>query len=170
MRRRLPSSCQEWTGRLVAWIADAETGETPGVPRFDGTSLPRPARFPGQARSPFTEVKANTRRTYTDSLNLIERTVGKRLRARPRRSSTCSTGMRSGASPPAGGRERIDRAHNGVSTFRMVINFCGKLKPQSRYADCRALAEDMRKVKFERGAAVRRADRQPSPRLRAHRL
>jgi hypothetical protein len=137
----------------MMWMAEIRGGETPGQPRYDGTVYSACQVYQCHPHSPFHLVKANTRRTYTDSLNLIERTVGKRLV----RNLTIfdvqhwHSQWRRPAAPE--GKERIDRAHNSVSTFRMVINFCSKLKPRPRYADCRALAEDLRNVKFERGAA-----------------
>jgi hypothetical protein len=143
--------CHDWTVRLFAWIEEVRAGETPGLRPYDGSVYAACQIYQRHPLSPFHAVKSNTRRTYTDSLALIERTVGKRLI----RNLTIFDVQHWHAQwrKPATGeeRERIDRAHNAVSMFRTAINFCSKLKPRSRYADCRALADDLRKVKFERG-------------------
>jgi len=144
--------CQEYSARLDDWISSQSTGDAPMV-RYDGTVYSACQLYQSHHLSPFRAVKANTRRTYTDSLGLIERTVGKRLV----RNLTIFdvqhwyTQWRKPAEP--GGRDRVDRAHNAASMVRTVMNFCAKLKPRSRFADCRAFAEDLRKVKFEKGSA-----------------
>jgi hypothetical protein len=161
--------CRDWTARLMAWIDQAKAGETPNMPRYDGTVFSACQIYQRHPHSPFHNVKANTRRTYTDSLTLIERTVGKRLirnltifdiqnwHAQWRKPAPLTNKQGEPITDENGvalvGKERIDRAHNAVSMFRTVINFCSKLKPRQRYGDCRALAEDLQKVKFERGGA-----------------
>lgn len=50
---------------------------------------------------------------------------------------------------PYRGPERIARAHNAVAMFRTVMRFMAAL----RHADCKLLAEEMAKVKFEREGA-----------------
>jgi hypothetical protein len=48
-----------------------------------------------------------------------------------------------------GGPERIDRAHDAVAMFRTVIYFNAAL----RNADCKVLASELERVKFEKGGA-----------------
>lgn len=50
-----------------------------GMPSFDGTVASASRIYQMHPRSHFHKVKSNTRRTYTQSLKLIEQTVGKRL-------------------------------------------------------------------------------------------
>lgn len=145
--------CREWTARLMSWLEQARAGGTPGQPRYDGTVLSACRIYQRHPHSPFHAVKANTRRTYTDSLTLIERTVGKRL-MRNLTIFDVQHWYAEWRKPAAVDRpERIDRAHNAVAMFRTVVNFCAKLKPRPRFADCVALAEDLRGVRFEKGGA-----------------
>ena len=51
--------------------------------------------------------------------------------------------------PDRPGKERIDRPHDGVAMFRTVIYFLAAL----RFADCKQLASELEKVKFEKGGA-----------------
>jgi hypothetical protein len=52
-------------------------------------------------------------------------------------------------SPEKPGKERIDRAHDAVAMVRTVIYFLAAL----RFADCKQLASELEKVKFEKGGA-----------------
>jgi hypothetical protein len=51
--------------------------------------------------------------------------------------------------PEQPGKERIDRAHDGVAMFRTVIYFLAAL----RFADCKQLASELERAKFEKGGA-----------------
>ncbi len=99
--------------------------------------------------SRFNRVKHNTRASYERDLRLIERTVGRRLR----RNLTVLDFQhwydewRKPAAP--GGPERIERAHNAVSMVRTVIYFLAAL----RFKECKVLAGEMEKWKFEKGGA-----------------
>ena len=100
--------------------------------------------------SSFHRVKHNTRRTYLKDLRLIEATVGARLI----RNVTILDVQRwyeewRKPAPDRPGKERIDRAHDGVAMFRTVIYFLAAL----RFADCKQLASELEKVKFEKGGA-----------------
>ena len=150
---RIAQLCQDYTARLKAWIdeqkkvdlADAVRTNT----RYDGTVLTACRVYQEHPLSDFHSVKHNTRATYLSSLRLIERTVGKRL-VRNLTVLDVKNWYRNWREPvEPGGRERIKRAHDGISMFRTVMWFMTSL----RKPECKQLAEEMSAVKFEKGAA-----------------
>jgi len=68
--------CRDHTARLLAWIA-APDGQLEVT--YDGTIRSLSRLYQQHADSPFHDVKRNTRKTYADSLKVIESTVGNRL-------------------------------------------------------------------------------------------
>lgn len=147
--------CREHTARLYAWIdrRRTENPDEPDVPAYDGTVYGACQIYQRHPRSRFHSVKANTRKSYTDSLKVIETTVGRRLI----RNVTIFDVQhwydqwRKPAEP--GGPERIDRAHNAVGMLKTVLRFNAAL----RRKDCRQLVDDLEQatsiVRFERGGA-----------------
>jgi hypothetical protein len=99
--------------------------------------------------SRFNKVKHNTRKTYHKDLKLIESTVGRRL-IRNLTVLDVQNWYDQWRKPEvAGGPERIDRAHDGVAMFRTVLYFNAAL----RNKDCKTLATELEKWKFEKGGA-----------------
>src|SRR5262249_32979916 len=95
----------------------------------------------------------NTRKSYTDSLKVLEGTVGRRL---IRNCSVFDAKRWYGewrAPKLAGGRERIDRAHDAIAMLRTVLRFVGAAYARAGGAACKALAEELATVQFERGGA-----------------
>jgi hypothetical protein len=154
--------CHEHTARLRAWIAQQQKCVSEGTlptlrTRNDGTVLSKCRIYQEHPLSPFHRVKHNTRRTYLKDLRLIETTVGARLV----RKVTILDVQRwyeewrkpairqEDAGKQITGPERIDRAHNGVAMFRTVIYFNAAL----RDPDCKLLAGELERVKFEKGGA-----------------
>jgi integrase-like protein len=139
----LATLCQEYTARLLKWIADQRSH------RFDGTVLSACQLYQTHPNSHFHQVKHNTRKTYTDSLKLIERTVGPRL-IRNLTVLDVDRWYREWRKPKTEGKaERVDRAHDAVSMFRTVLRFCAAL----RHPACKQLADELKLVQFERGGA-----------------
>ena len=142
--------CREHSARLDAWIAEQRTG--PGVssmPRYDGTVLSACRLYQQHTHSRFHKVKHNTRKSYTDSLKIIETTVGKRL-IRNVTVLDVQHWYDEWRKPTIeDGPERIDRAHNTVCMVKTVLRFCATL----RYRDCKLLADELGFVQFERGGA-----------------
>jgi hypothetical protein len=145
--------CIEHTARLQGWVAarqreETEEVATPTTPtRYDGTVLAASRIYQEHAHSPFQGVKANTRRTYLVSLQLLEQTVGARL---IRNVTTVDVKrwyaeLRKPATPES--RERIDRAHDAISIFKTVLAFHTSL----RRAECKLLLEELERVRFEKG-------------------
>ncbi|NWG26132.1 MAG: hypothetical protein HXY30_17235 [Pseudorhodoplanes sp.] len=149
---RISQLCRSHTARLLAWLDNPQTAEPEPQARYDGTvgSLCRIYRLHPLSR--FHRTKHTTRRFYAAYLDLIEATVGTRLVNRVDLFTVehWYAQWRKPAAP--GGDERIDRAHDAVSMFRTVVNFCAKLRFPGRKA-CQELAEDLEGVKFEKGGA-----------------
>lgn len=144
----LASLCQAHTARLFAWL-ETQGNDEPNLPRYDGSVLAACQLYQKHPYSPFHGVKANTRKTYTDSLKVIEGTVG----ARQVRRLTVLDVKHWYAEwrKPAleGGSERVDRAHDAVSMFKTVMGFCASL----RHPECKQLIEELKLVRFEKGGA-----------------
>jgi hypothetical protein len=148
--------CRQHTARLVAWIEQQRQGGEdggaagePALPRYDGSVYSACQMYQRHPRSRFHKVKANTRKSYVDSLTIIEREVGKRL-IRNLTVLDVEHWYEMWRLPTAQGEnERIDRAHNAVAMFRTVLRFCAAL----RKSECKVLAEELKLVQFERGGA-----------------
>jgi Phage integrase family len=140
--------CFEHSARLDDWIAQQQA-DAPALDRYDGSVVSASRLYQSHRHSPFHAVKHNTRKSYVDSLKIIEATVGQRL-IRNLTVLDVRNWYNQWRRPTAeGGRERIDRAHDAVCMFRTVLRFCAAL----RYPDCKQLAEELTLVKFERGGA-----------------
>lgn len=141
--------CLEHTGRLMEWIEKASAVGGIDLPRYDGTVLSACQLYQRHPQSRFGKVKSNTRKSYADSLKIIEATVGARLihKLTILDVGTWYEDWRAPAKP--GGPERVDRAHNTVAVFRTVLRFCAAL----RLPGCKVLADELALVKFERGSA-----------------
>jgi len=117
--------------------------------RYDGTVRSLSQIYHTHRDSPFHEVKHNTRKSYTDSLKIIERDVGARLVARLTMLDVKRwyKNWRSPAKP--GGPERIKRAHDAIAMFRSILRFGHAL----RFTECGVLDEELGKVRFERSGS-----------------
>jgi hypothetical protein len=145
---QLSALCQDHTARLFAWIEQQRADGAPDL-RYDGTVYSACQLYQRHLHSPFRVVKHNTRKSYIDSLKIIEATVGKRL-IRNLTVLDVRHWYNEWRRPAAeGGAERVDRAHDAVSMFRTVIRFCAAL----RYPECKQLADELKLVKFEKGGA-----------------
>lgn len=150
----LSQLCNEHSARLDDWIATQSAGDVPLPPPYDGSVYSACLFYQRHPLSRFHKVKHNTRKSYTDSLKIIEATVGKRLI----RNLTVLDVQhwydewRKPAVP--GGRERVDRAHDAVSMFKTVLRF---VAAALRRPECKQLISDLEHatslVKFERGGA-----------------
>jgi hypothetical protein len=150
--------CQQHTARLYAWIAEIERSE-PSLTktRYDGSMLAACRIYQEHPLSKFHKVSHTTRRGYLSDLKVIESTVGARLI----RNVTVLDVQhwydqwRKGAvsidadDNKVVGPERIDRAHHAVAMVRTVIYFMAAL----RHADCKVLASELERIKFEKGSA-----------------
>ncbi len=158
--KTLAELCQEYTARLFAYL-DALNTET-ATPQdqerernaalmatYNGTVAAGCNIYRNHTFSRFDKVKHNTHQSYQRDLKLIEATVGRRL-IRNLTVLDVQHWYDEWRKPEvAGGSERIDRAHNGVGMFRTVIYFLAAL----RIKECKALAGELEKVKFEKRGA-----------------
>jgi hypothetical protein len=146
--------CHEHTAQLQRWIA------TQTQPRDDGSPPPAMTPYDGTVRaacrvyqehpfSRFHKIKHNTRKSYCDSLKIIEATVGARLIRNLTILDVQHWYDEWRRPAKAGGADRVDRAHDAVSMFKTVLRFNAAL----RRPDCKQLVEELELVKFEKGGA-----------------
>lgn len=145
---QLAERCRDLTERLRDWIANyAPAGPTRTV--YDGTVLSLSRLFQEHPDSSFREVKANTRGSYTDSLKVIEATVGSRVVSNIT-VLDIKRWFRNWGAPAAEGKSpRPKRAHDAVSMLRQLLRFGHALG----YDECGILAERLKNIRFQRPAA-----------------
>jgi hypothetical protein len=146
--------CHEHSGRLDDWIASQSIDDVQVLASYDGTVFSACQLYQRHPHSRFRKVKHNTRKTYTDSLKIIETTVGKRL-IRNLTVLDVQHWYDEWRKPAVKeGRERIDRAHDAVSMFKTVLRF---VAAALRRPECKQLISDLENagslVKFEKGGA-----------------
>jgi site-specific recombinase XerD len=145
----LAAICRDHTARLFAWIESVQLGAEPGIPRYNGSVLSACRLYQEHPRSRFHKVARNTRKSYMDSLKIIESNVGAR-RVRSLTVLDVEHWYEEWRKPAeTGGAERIDRAHDAVSMFKTVMRFLAAL----RHQDCKQLAEELQLIKFEKGGS-----------------
>jgi hypothetical protein len=144
----LGTLCRDHTAALLRWIASVEAGIHPEV-RYDGTVRSLSRLYQRHDESPFHSVKKNTRKTYGDSLKVIEESVGARLVARVTVVDVRRWYRLWRAPKAKGSPERIDRAHDAVSMFRAILRFGFALG----HDECGKLDERLATQRFEKGAA-----------------
>jgi hypothetical protein len=141
--------CHEHCARLDDWTATQGAGDVQGLPGYDGTVLSACQLYQRHPYSSFHKVRHNTRKSYTDSLKIIEKTVGKRL-IRNLTVLDVQHWYDEWRKPAVkDGPERIDRAHDAVSMFKTVLRFNAAL----RRRECTQLVDELRLIKFEKGGA-----------------
>jgi hypothetical protein len=164
----LAQLCREHTARLENWIADRKAelkADAAGAgvdlqqafTPYTGSVLSACRFYQTHPMSGFHAVKANTRKTYLDSLKIIEATVGARLLKKvmvPDIRYWYAQWRRPALTTDQGGNavigpERIDRAHDAVEMFRTVLRFCASM----RIAEAKLLNDELKLVKFEKGGA-----------------
>jgi hypothetical protein len=146
--------CHEYCARLNDWVATQSASDVEAQPGYDGTVLSACQLYQRHPYSRFHKVKHNTRKSYTDSLKIIETTVGKRL-IRNLTVLDVQHWYDEWRKPVVKeGRERIDRAHDAISMFKTVLRF---VAAALRRPECKQLISDLENagslVKFEKGGA-----------------
>jgi hypothetical protein len=139
--------CEDHTARLRQWIE--ANPEQRGLPTYDGTVKSLSRLYQQHPDSPFGEVKHNTRKGYTDSLKVIEATVGKRRVGRVTVVDVRRWHRNWKAPKSECERLRIKRAHDAVSMFRTILRFGAAL----RHKECATLDQKLAMIRFERGSA-----------------
>jgi hypothetical protein len=146
--------CHENCARLDDWIAMQNASDVEAQPAYDGTVLSACQLYQRHPYSAFHKVKHNTRKSYTDSLKIIEKTVGKR-QIRKLTVLDLQHWYDEWRKPAVkDGPARIDRAHDAVSMFKTVLRF---VAAALRRPECKQLISDLENakslVRFERGGA-----------------
>ncbi len=138
--------CRDHTAKLLAWLAGPEHSD--GIV-YDGTVRSLSCLYQRHADSPFHDVKRNTRKTYTDSLKVIETTVGNRL-VRVVTVVDVKRWYKLWGAPGAEGQKpRPNRAHDAISMLRTVLRFGFALG----FPDCKELVERLTMVRFANAGA-----------------
>ena len=138
--------CRDHTTRLLDWIANSERGAQFG---YDGTIRSLSRLYQRHPDSPFHDVRRNTRKAYTDSLKVIENTVGNRLIQvvtviDVRRWFKLWRAPAVENAPP-----RLSRAHDAISMLRTILRFGFALG----HRDCESLVARLAMVRFENAGA-----------------
>jgi hypothetical protein len=156
----LAELCHDHTARLLAYLDGLKTKvaspqdserqhDAALMATYNGTVASACNIYRNHTFSRFNKVKHNTRASYERDLRLIEYTVGRRL-IRNLTVLDVQHWYDEWRKPEVEGEpERIDRAHNGVCMVRTVIYFLAAL----RVRDCKLLAGELERVKFEKGGA-----------------
>lgn len=145
------SLCRDYTAKLQAWISELPADRKDYRPRaqYDGTVRGLCRLYQEHPDSPFHEVRPNTRRTYCDSLKIIEATVGARA-IRYLTTLDVRRWYKAWKEPKEpNARERVDRAHDAVSMFRTVLRFGAALRKK----ECGELDRELAMIRFEKGGA-----------------
>ncbi len=148
----LRALCQHHTERLDVFIATAKLTppDEPKVPRFDGSVASACDCYEKHPLSRFRRVKGNTRKSYSDSLKVIRRTVGGRV-ARNVTTLDCEGWYENWRAPDfEGDEEHVRRAHGAISVFRTVIRFVGRAYRRKELLE---LDAELKTIQFERGGA-----------------
>lgn len=143
--------CHEHTARLRAHIAAVQAGAeaSPTKTKYNGTMLSACRIYQEHPFSRFNKVSHTTREGYVKHLKLIEATVGARV-IRNVTVLTVQDWYDNWRKPAKGSsEERIERAHKAAAMVRTVVYFMAAL----RNDDCKVLASELEKVKFERAGA-----------------
>lgn len=163
--------CQGYTADLLKWIdrkvADAASGIAPTDydPRrvYDGSVRSACRIYQEHPNSRFKSVKANTKRTYITSLNVVEQDAIAARHIRNLSVIDCEAAYYRWRAPAVfvdddgewtDGRERIDRAHDAISMLKTVLRFCAALHlPSREQPHCEQLAKELENWQFEKGGA-----------------
>ncbi len=111
----LRSLCAQYEAEMLEWIAQREGASNPGPKHVTIATLFRAYR--GRPESPFQSVKWNTRRTYSQTLDLIEGAVGNV------RLDDINLGTIKRWYDAAHGDGHVRKAHGVVSMLRRAVSF-----------------------------------------------
>ncbi|WP_018390869.1 tyrosine-type recombinase/integrase [Ancylobacter sp. FA202] len=145
---QVAAACRDHTERLREWIATFSGGDRP-LTVYDGTITSLSRLFQEHPDSSFREVKANTRKSYGDSLKVIEATVGSRVVPGITVLDIKRWFRNWGAPAEEGKPPRPKRAHDAVSMLRQLLRFGHALG----YDECGTLAERLKNLRFQRPGA-----------------
>jgi hypothetical protein len=137
--------CEAYTARFMDWLGRGD-GVTERPFLYDGTVKSLSRVFQTHLDSPFHEVKRNTRDAYTDSLKIIESTVGDRLIRKITIVDVRRWWKNWRAPKTENGPDRKKRAHDCVSVLRMILRFGAALG----FTDCEVLVTRLAMLRFER--------------------
>src|SRR6516225_5837599 len=143
----LAELCRDHTARLMEFLAEPEPS---GLhTRYDGSIRSLSRLFQEHPDSTFNQVKRNTRDSYTDSLKVIEGTIGNRAIRKVTVLDVQRYYRLWRAPRKERGLSRTKRAHDAVATLRMILRFGFAIGID----ECGALVERLKMVRFEKSPA-----------------
>lgn len=111
--------CARFQAEMLAWAA----GQKQDYSRFDGTLTSLIRLYQHDDASPYREIKWNTRKTYDDTLGIIERAFGKRSLAALKIADFRRWYDEAKKPKTEGGPERLNKAHKIVAMLRRLFSY-----------------------------------------------
>lgn len=115
----ISAACLKYQAEMLEWAS----GHKQDPLRFDGTVASLVRRYQRDPASPYPQIKWNTRRTYDQTLDTIERAFGKRALANLGLSDFRRWYDEAKKPRAPGQAERINRAHKIVSLLRRLFTY-----------------------------------------------
>ena len=115
----ISSACRRMQAEMLQWSANRDNEKKP----FDGTIAGLILRYQRDEASPYARLKWNTRRTYDQVLDTIERAFGARALARLGNADFRRWYDEARRPKRPGDPERIRKAHGIVSMVRRLVTY-----------------------------------------------
>ncbi|WP_374330460.1 integrase [Aestuariivirga sp.] len=145
----ISSACKRLQAEMLQWAG----GYRRNPSRFDGTVGGLIKRYQLDPESPYNGVKWNTRRTYTERLDKIERAIGSRALSAIGLSDFRRWYDAAKKPKAEGEEERITKAHNFMRMIRQMLSY----GIAAELPECERLHKILDETRFK--AAPRRRER-----------
>lgn len=148
-RLLIASACQRLQAEMLLWAG----GHRRDPLRFEGTVASLIRLYQLDPSSPYAQVKWNTRRSYAERLDKIERAVGQRALSAIGLADFRNWYDKAKRPREPGGPERITSAHNFIRMLRQLLAY----GVAAELPECHRLLTVLQNVRFK--AAPRRRER-----------
>lgn len=140
-RRLISAACMKFQAEMLEWSSSRDTSRRP----FDGTVASLVLHYQRDPASPYARLKWNTRRTYDQVLESIEKAFGARVLARL--GLTDFRRWYDAARKPKtpGAPERVRKAHGIISIVRRIVAY----GVAAELPECQRLQTILRATEFE---------------------
>lgn len=138
-RRLASAACQKYQAEMLAWSRNRDFQERP----YDGTLKSLIRLYQRDKASPYAELKWNTRRTYDQVLDVIEKAFGSRVLPALRLSDFRTWYDAASAPRAPGGPPRVRKAHGIIGMLRRLFSF-GIMLEISDAARLKAILDEAR--------------------------
>jgi len=137
----IEAACRRLQAEMLAWAA----GYRQNYERFDGTIAGLIRRYQRDPASPYAELKWNTRRTYDDVLDKIERAFGKRSLSRLGIADFRRWYDEAKKPKAPDGAERVRKAHGLIHMLRRLFSY----GVMAELAECTRLKTILDEARFK---------------------